>query len=77
MNYRNTQKLLWVDVAFVNKLNEIRAKRTLVGKPVKNLGYLTRELIESPAFKKLEQELLAQERDMINDIKVRYDGFFR
>lgn len=58
MSSRNKQKQVWSDELFVRKLEEIKAKRQLLGIPVRNTGDLTREIAMSDAWKKLEEELL-------------------
>jgi len=55
---RNKQKQLWSDIEFINVLERIKAKRLLNGKPVKNLGQLTEEILKCPSFKQIEAELI-------------------
>lgn len=75
---RNNQRQIWADEEFVKKLEEIKAKRLLIGKPVKNVGALTKELITKDSFKDLENELL--NFDTINKkrnemrINLKFDG---
>ena len=59
MKNRQENKQLWANRKFIDKLNEIKAKRLLRGKPVNNLGQLTKEMMKCPSFKKLEEELLS------------------
>jgi len=81
MSDRNNQKQIWADELFVKKLEEIKAKRTLVGKPIKNLGALTKMICETNAFKNLEDEILNY--DPLNPnkkkrrININFDGLLQ
>ena len=78
---RNNQKQIWADIEFVNKLEKLRAKKVLAGKPVKNIGELTKEIAKSDAFKLLEDDILNFDpfKKSKNNMKinVRFDGFFK
>lgn len=78
MSHRNKQKQLWADELFIQKLEQIKAKRLLIGKPVRNTGELTREIAESDAFRKLEEELLNDKHlGRATEVRIRFDGFLR
>ena len=69
---RNRQKQLWSDKKFIEALEKIKAMRLLSGKPVKNLGILTKEMLECPSFKELEKELV--ERSKVRDtLRIKLD----
>ena len=72
MSQRNNQKQLWADPEFIKRLEIIKAKRLLKNVPVKNLGQLTKEFLNLPAFEKLEQELLQIDVNSLG-FKVRMD----
>lgn len=78
MSNRNNQKQIWADELFVKKLEEIKAKRILVGKPIKNVGELTKIICQTDAFKELENEIL--NFDPLNNnkknmrINIKFDG---
>ena len=57
MSSRTNQKVVWADKDFVKRLEMIQAKKLLNGNPIKNLGQLTKQILECPSFKQLEQEL--------------------
>lgn len=69
---RNNQKQIWSDKEFVDKLERIKAQRLLQGKPVKNLGELTKEMLKCPSFKDVEKELI-EEQARIN-LKIKLDS---
>lgn len=71
MRDRNNQKQLWSDKEFVERLERIKAYRLLQGKPIKNLGELTKEMLQCPSFKDLEQELINKE--IKNTLKIKLD----
>jgi hypothetical protein len=66
---RNRRKQIWADEAFVYRLEQIRAKRTLAGMPIKNMTELTRLFSESKAFNQIEEELL----DYDNKNHIKFD----
>jgi hypothetical protein len=41
---RNTQKQIWTDREFADRLEKIKAKRLILGRPIKNMGELTKEM---------------------------------
>lgn len=57
-NARKDQRQIWSDKLFKDKLEEIMAKRRLIGKPVKSYADLQKEMLKCHSFKVLEQELL-------------------
>lgn len=81
MSKRNNQKQLWADIEFVERLEDIRAKRRLVGKPINNIGELTKEIVNCRAFKELEDEILSLgasgfKKNKMN-INIKLDGLFK
>ena len=77
---RNNQRQIWADEMFLKKLEEIRAKRTLAGKPpLGNLGDLTKMIAESENFQKLEEEIINYDpmkckKHKKMKINIRFDG---
>ena len=55
---RRHQSQLWVDMDFMKKLNEIKAKKMLKGDKINSLGDLTKEIINCPSFKQVEDDML-------------------
>lgn len=79
MSRRNNQKQIWADELFVQKLEMIKAKRLLVGKPVNNMGDLTKMICETDAFRNLEDEILNFDplnpmKKKSNKIRIKFDG---
>lgn len=74
MSDRKHQKVLWADEAFYAKLEEIKARRLLAGRPVKNLGQLTKEMLSLKTFRQLEEELTKAENCFNARINIRFDG---
>ena len=74
MPERNKQKQIWSDIEFAKKLEEIKAKRLLVGKPVNNLGQLTKEMLACPSFQDLEKELLELDKKLLKKSGIKFDG---
>lgn len=72
MRDRNTQKQLWTDLKFVERLEKIKAKRLIGGQPVKNLGQLTKEMLACPSFQELEKELLGA-NEIKGQIRIKLD----
>ena len=66
---RNTQKQIWTDREFAERLEKIKAKRLIMGKPVNNLGDLTKEMLKMPAFEDLEKQLLNLDKQVSRGIK--------
>lgn len=58
MSDRNKQRQIWSDEEFVKRLERIKAMRLLNGKPIKNIGQLTKEILQCPSWDKVEQELI-------------------
>lgn len=74
---RNNQKQLWADKEFIKKLEIIKAKRLLAGKPVNSLADLTREMMNADAFHKLEEELTNIEKYPGRiKVNIKFDGLF-
>lgn len=74
---RNKQKQLWSDKEFVERLEKIKAQRLLQGKPVKNLGVLTKEMLACPSFKAVEDELINKEIKESLRIKLDKKNLFK
>jgi len=72
MRERNKQKQLWSDKEFVARLENIKAQRLIAGKPVKNLGELTKEMLNCPSFKDVENELVRKE--IQSSLKIKLDN---
>lgn len=83
MSDRNNQKQIWADIEFIKKLEELKAKKVLVGKPVKNIGELTKEIANSMSFKELEEEILnydplnPKKKNNALKLNIRFDGNLR
>lgn len=81
MSGRNNQKQIWADAEFVKKLELIKAKRLLVGKPINNMGDLTKMICETDSFRRLEEEILnfdplnprKKKKNNLN-LKIKFDG---
>ena len=76
MSNRNNQKQVWSDQSFINVLEDLKAKMRLVGKPVNNVGELTKAIASSEAFKKVEAELLNGNKSGLR-IKLQIDGLLK
>lgn len=74
---RNNQKQVWTDKDFADRLEKIKAKRLIAGKPVKNLGDLTKEMLKMPAFEDLEKQLLDLDRQISKRMGIKFDGGLR
>lgn len=81
MSNRNNQKQIWADEFFVQKLEEIKAKRLLAGKPVRNVGELTKLICETDSFRELEDEIVnfdplnpGSSKKKKNTIRIKFDG---
>lgn len=75
MSHRNNQKQIWTDEAFKKTLEKIMAARQLNGNPVKNIGQLTREMLQCSSFKALVQELIKKDKkDFLAEIRVKIDN---
>jgi len=68
---RNHQQQVWCDKDFVNILHQVKAQRIVNGIQTKNYGDITKEMINSPSFKNLMDDLLRKKR--INDINIKMD----
>lgn len=73
---RKNQKQVWVDLAFADKLDKIKAQRILQGDKVQ-INQLTREILNTDAFKQLERELT--NKDKVKELKfgIRIDGMIK
>lgn len=74
---RNSQKQVWTDKDFADRLELIKAKRLIAGKPVKNLGDLTKEMLKMPAFEELEKQLLNLDKNLSRKIGIKFDRGLR
>ncbi len=74
---RNTQKQIWTDKEFAERLEKIKAKRLIAGKPVKNMGDLTKEMLRMPAFEDLERQLLDLDKQISKKLGIKFDGGLR
>ena len=74
---RNNQKQVWTDKNFAERLEKIKAKRLIAGKPVKNLGDLTKEMLRMPAFDDLEKQLLDLDKQLSKKLGFKFDGGLR
>lgn len=70
---RFKRKQIWADEMFAMRLEQIKAKRLLIGKPVKNMTELTRLILQSDTFDIVERELL----DNQVGIKIKFDGWIK
>lgn len=61
----NIQKQIWTDKEFKRKLEEIKARRLLNGKPINSITQLTKEIINCPSWKQLEKELINFDRKIL------------
>lgn len=59
MSSRSNQRQLWADNVFIIKLEEIRLEKLKKGAKVRNLGELTKQILECPSFKQVEKELVS------------------
>ena len=69
---RDKQKQMWVGSDFKDILEELKAKRVLVGKPVKSLAELTNKMSKCPSFKKVMDELMpkGKNKDLLLNLKI-------
>lgn len=74
---RNTQKQIWTDREFAERLEKIKAKRLISGRPIKNTGELTKEMLKMPAFEDLEKQLLELDKAISKKIGIKFDGGLR
>ena len=58
MRDRNNQQQVWCDKEFAMELKKIMAKKLLNGTSVKNVGQLTKEILNTPSWKKILKELV-------------------
>ena len=71
-----TQKQVWLDVNFADKLEKLQAKKRLIGEKV-SLGELTKELISLELWNDLENEVLKKDRQITRmGLKIKFDGNF-
>lgn len=69
---RKQQKQLWVDADFISWLKKLKAKKELDGEEIKNLGELTKQIINTPAITDVEKQLLKDQN--IASIKIKLDA---
>ncbi|MCK5293675.1 MAG: hypothetical protein KAJ49_03410 [Arcobacteraceae bacterium] len=69
---RKQQKQLWVDTEFISWLKKLKAKKELDGEEIKNLGELTKQIINTPAITDVEKQLLKDQN--IASIKIKLDA---
>lgn len=69
---RNKQKQIWSDEEFIERLKKIKAQRLINGLPVKNIGQLTKEMLQCPSFKELEKELVNINKIKL-EVKIKLD----
>lgn len=74
---RNAQKQIWTDREFAERLERIKAKRLISGRPIKNTGELTKEMLKMPAFDDLEKQLLELDKAISKKIGIKFDGGLR
>lgn len=79
MSNRNNQKQIWADKMFIQKLEEIRAKAILEGKPIKNVGEITKRMCQTEAFKELEKQVINFDPLNLNKknnmkLRIKFDG---
>ena len=73
---RNSQKQAWLDNGFVDRLEKLQAKKRLQGKKV-SLGDLTKELIQTATWEKLELEILNTDKNISKSVlkmNINFDG---
>ena len=72
LSKRTKQKQLWADPDFIAWLKQLRAKKQLGGVETANLGELTRQLVNAPAIKDIESQIL-NGKD-VTSIKIKLDA---
>jgi hypothetical protein len=55
---RKNQINTWVDKNFKDWLEKMKAKKVLCGEKIDNLGQITEEILNLPALKELENQLI-------------------
>lgn len=73
---RQDQRQMWVSAKFLEKLEEIRAKRALLKKPVRGMPDLTAEIMQTNAMKIMEDELLKSGTKKKERFIMKMDGSF-
>jgi len=71
-NKRRNQKNLWVDEEFLAWLKRLKGKKEAEGIEIKNLGELTKQIINTEAIREVEQQILRDKN--IADIKLKLDS---
>jgi len=63
MSKRSREMQLWADKEFCLRLDHLKAEMTLIGaKNIKSKGDLTRMIIKTNAWRKVEEEIKQQNR---------------
>lgn len=55
---KELERQIWVDRQLAMDLERIKAQRMLIGKPVRSIGQLTREIRNNPNWERIQRELL-------------------
>ena len=79
-NSRKNQKQIWSDRDFAVKLDQINAKRLLLGKPSLSTHQLTKKMLECESFMDLEFELLnenSRKKSKRVDFRIKFDKGFQ
>lgn len=69
---RRSQKQIWVDEEFLKWLKKLKAMKELDGEEIKNMGELTRQVVNTNAIKDVEKQLLKDQN--IASIKIKIDA---
>ena len=70
---RKNQENVWVDKKFKTVLEQIKARKVLAGEKVENLGQITEQMVNTPAFKDVEAQLIKNEK-LVMDLKMDKRG---
>jgi len=55
---RDRERQIWIDKQMAMDLEMIKAQKMLIGKPVRSIGQLTKEMRKTPSWGKVLRELL-------------------
>lgn len=55
---RERERQIWIDKQMAMDLERIKAQRFLIGKPVRSIGQLTKEVRKSPNWDRVMRDLL-------------------
>lgn len=75
MGSRNRQRQIWADAEFKDRLEKLHAKALLNGKRFNNLGDLTREIVNVPAFEEVERQII--DEGIRRKLGVKFDKEWR